>query len=190
MARPTKLNPQLQKQIVKRLSAGVTVADMCASVGISESTFYAWVKRGEEEGNEFSEFSEAVSRAHNAAKVKAIETLRAAMSPYSQTQTVKKTFIETRLTRGGIPYEYKRVEESKSVMRYPGDWKAGMEYLKRRFPDEWSERHELTGKDGSALIDGELREALKALGIDESDVVAEFRAMMLAEAEQRKAQGE
>lgn len=186
MARPTKLDSKLQKQIVKLLSTGVTVADTCDAVGIAKSTFHDWVKRGEA-GDEapFSEFSDAVSRAYNAAKVKAIGTLRAAMSPYNQTQTVKKTFTETRLTRGGVPYEYKRVEETKSVTRYNGDWKAAVEYLKRRHPDEWSERFEHTGKDGADLFDAELRATLKALGIDESDVVRDFRELMLAEAAKR-----
>lgn len=54
----------------------------------------------------------------------------------------------------------------------------------------WSSRNELTGKDGKDLFDDELRAAMQALGIDESAVVAEFRALMLAEAEQRKAAAE
>lgn len=54
----------------------------------------------------------------------------------------------------------------------------------------WSSRNELTGKDGKDLFDDELRAAMQALGIDQRAVVAEFRALMLAEAEQRKAAAE
>ena len=32
-----------------------------------------------------------------------------------------------------------------------GDWRAAMEYLKRRDRDNWSERQEITGADGSEL---------------------------------------
>lgn len=142
MGRPSKLTGKVQKQIVKLLEMGVTIADTCAAVGIVDSTYYDWVKRGAEGDEAFSEFSDAVSRAHNAAKLKAIETLRTAMAPYSQTST--KTFTETRTRKDGTTYEYKRQE--KTVTRYQGDWRAALEYLKRRFPDEWTERIEVDWK--------------------------------------------
>lgn len=37
------------------------------------------------------------------------------------------------------------------VKAAPGDWRAAESWLKRRRRDEWSERTELTGKDGTGL---------------------------------------
>lgn len=142
----------VQKEIVRLLELGVTIADTCAHAGIGERTYYDWVRRGEAGEEPFQQFSQAVSRAHGAAKVKAIETLRTAMSPYNTTRTTTETFTETRLGRDGKPYDYKRVKQSKTVERMQGDWRAALEYLKRRFPDEWTERHQVTGKDGEPLV--------------------------------------
>lgn len=151
MGRPIKLDSKLQKQIVKHLSNGVTIEDTCSAVGIAASTYYEWVKRGEEGDIEFSEFSEAVSRAHNAAKVKAIETIHAAMLPFTQKSVSTKTYTETRLNKAGEPYEYKEVSKTETNTRMQGDWRAAESLLKRRFPDEWSERHEVTGKGGKPI---------------------------------------
>lgn len=152
--RRTKLTDPVQKQIVKLLKAGVTVTDACAHVGISTSTFYDWLGRGEAGEAPFAEFSSAVSRAYNAAKVAAIETIRAAMSPYNQTSTTKKTFTETRINpKTGEEYTYRRVEESKTVTRLQGDFRAAIEYLKRRFPDEWRDQIRVEDWRSQAIAD-------------------------------------
>jgi len=138
--RPTKLNSTSQNQLVKLIKTGVTVDDACAYVGIHRDSFYEWMRRGEAGDELYADFSDAIHRARNSAKVAAIETLRNAMSPYKTTTTTTETFIETRLDRHGNPYEYKRVKESKAVTVYAGDWRAAVEYLKRRFFDEWGDR--------------------------------------------------
>ncbi len=46
MARSTKLTPELQAQIVKDVSNGVTFRDAALSAGISERTFYYWIEEG------------------------------------------------------------------------------------------------------------------------------------------------
>jgi transposase-like protein len=146
MGRRTKLTDPVQKQIVQLLETGVTIADTCAHVGIAKSTYFDWIRRGEAGEAGYSDFSDGVSRAHGAAKVKAIETLRAAMSPYNTTRTTTETFTETRMKRDGTPYEYTRVRKSRTVERMLGDWHAALEYLKRRFRDEWGDRIEIDWK--------------------------------------------
>lgn len=153
MPRPTKLTPQLQSKIVKLLKTGVTVTDACASTGIHKSTFYDWIERGEAGDEAFADFSDAVSRAHVNAKVVAIGTLRTAMSPYNQTTRRTETFTETRFNRQGEQYEYKRETVTKTITRMQGDWRAAVEYLKRRFPDEWADHLKVEDWRTQAIAD-------------------------------------
>lgn len=143
MGRPTKLDAKLQRQIVKALKTGATIADVCRHVGIHRDTFYEWLKRGEAGEAPYSDFSDAVTRAQEAAKMAAIGTLRTAMSPWTQTEKTVETFTETRFRRNGEPYEYKRMKTVETKRRMQGDWRAAVEYLKRRYKDEWGDRLEV-----------------------------------------------
>lgn len=167
--RNTKLDARLQKQIVKLLKTGVSIKDTCAALGIHHDTYYGWLERGAAGESPFSEFSEAVSRAHNAAKVTAIGTLRGAMSPTKTVKKVKNTFTETRVNVYGREYPYTRVEEEETTIIAPGDWRAAVEYLRRRFPDEWSDKQvidmRLDVKQLTALLD-----ALESAGMSAADV--------------------
>ena len=46
--RKTKLNPELQEEIVKRIRAGNYIRVACQAVGISHTTYFDWLKKGEE----------------------------------------------------------------------------------------------------------------------------------------------
>lgn len=167
VGRQTKLDRKVQTQICGLLSQCVTVTDTCGVVGINKSTYYGWLARAEAEarrletepeGTEphpdeapFLEFLDAVIRAEAKAKEVAAKTIHNAMLPYATTEVKTETFTETRLTSYGAPYEYKKQTESETVRSYPGDWRAAVEYLKRRDSDQWTERQEITGKDGGAL---------------------------------------
>lgn len=48
--RPTKLTPQLETDILKYIRMGTPIKWACLAVGITESTFHKWIKRGEKEG--------------------------------------------------------------------------------------------------------------------------------------------
>lgn len=181
MARPTKLNKKLQTQIVKLLKTGVTVRDMCTHIGIAESTYYDWMARGEAGDEAFSEFSETVSRALGDAKVVAIGTLRSAMSPYTQKATSTETFTETRIGRDGKPYDYVRKTERETVTLFQGDWRAAVDYLRRRFPEEWGDKSQVDIKISAELIVKTIN-ALEAAGIDAN----EFFQKAIARAEQQK----
>ena len=140
MARPTKLNKTLQSKLVKLLRAGVSIADACAHVGLGERTFYDWMARGESGEDDFSQFSQDINRARNNAKVTAIDTLHSAAMPYKTRTVYKEHVVETRLKRNGEPYDYRHTSEHETINYFPGDWRAAVEHLKRRYPDEWSEK--------------------------------------------------
>jgi len=80
MARPTKLTPAVSERIVQALRAGNYAEPACRSAGISASTYYRWLERGETEADGiYHEFSEAIRQAEADAEVHAVALLRRAM---------------------------------------------------------------------------------------------------------------
>ena len=164
VGRQTKLDKTLQARICGLLSKCVTVTDACGVVGINKSTYYVWLARAEAEarrletepeGTEphpdeapFLEFLDAVTRAEAKAKEVAAKTIHSAMLPYDVKESKTETFTETRIGKNGEPYEYKKQTDSEITRSYPGDWRAAVEYLKRRDADQWSERQEIATPDG------------------------------------------
>ncbi len=159
MARPTKLNDDMQAAIVKHLTAGVTQKDTCNAVGIAESTFCDWMVKGRNaKSGALLEFSEQVTRAKAAGLVHATIRFREGMNPYDiETEATDRT-SETRLrtikhedgTIEQVPYEYTKVIRKDSVTHHPGDWRCAKDYLSRRDPKNWAEtrKNEHTGEDG------------------------------------------
>jgi len=69
--RQSKLTQEVQDRIVAALRAGNYQETAARYAGISEDTFYEWLKRGKEEpGSAYSEFSEAVEKAKADAEVR------------------------------------------------------------------------------------------------------------------------
>lgn len=179
MARPTKLTKALRNKIVAALKTGVSIADVCQHVGIAEQTYYNWKARAEEGEPEYLEFLEASTRAQADAKATAIKTLKTAMLPYSETSITTETFTETRLNRGGFPYDYVRQLERKVVTHYQGDWHAAVEYLKRRHYDEWGDKARIDDWRSQAIADikaGIIAFEALAEAFDESLATELFRA--------------
>jgi len=63
MGRPTKLTPELQKQIVAYITAGSYIETAAAAAGIDKTTLHDWLRRGKAGDKPFDEFSHAVERA-------------------------------------------------------------------------------------------------------------------------------
>lgn len=167
MARPTLLekNPGLQDKIAEMLAAGVTVRDVCASVNISERSYYGWRQRGEMElerrssprvkkgtatwnrEQPFVQFFQATTRAEGQARIHATTGLEKGMLPSKEIHRTTETVTETRLKKDGTPYDYTKTIVRETVIERPGDWRAALEYLKRRDSLHWSEHTVLRGED-------------------------------------------
>lgn len=169
-----ELYPDLQTQITNLLKTGVTVEDACSKVGIDDSTYYLWRKRGKAEydrrANEkdtptskkirarrareqlYLDFFEATTRAQADARINAVVTLRTAMMPHDEETETVEEFSETRLDRDGKPYTYTRRVVRKTKTGKQGDWRAALEYLRRRDPEHWTEQLNLAGPEPGGAI--------------------------------------
>ena len=111
MARPSKLTQETAAVIIASIQAGAFANAAAAAAGIAESTFYAWLRRGEAaqatrdrgqpvapQERRFLEFSEAIARASAQAEVAAANLLFEAAS---------------------------------------ADWRAAVAWLERRHPTRW-----------------------------------------------------
>ena len=81
MGRPSKLTPELQKEICDYIGVdGLMDKDACLLAGISTASFCLWKKKGSEEGapEVYSEFLEAIKEAEAGFKQKRLKNIRVA----------------------------------------------------------------------------------------------------------------
>lgn len=77
--RPTKLNRVVCEQIALLIRAGNTIEIAAAAAGIAESSFFAWMDRGEEaETGMYREFYDAVEQAR--AEAEALQVQRISLA--------------------------------------------------------------------------------------------------------------
>lgn len=156
--RKSKLTPALKKQIVKLLQQGNSVEDVCSQIGISDRTYYNWRERGEAAAKQldadsaadtppdeipFLQFFQATTRALQNAKVKAVGAVYSAIQGQKTVEKSTVIFTETRYRKtkeGSEPYTYQQTKTSTKTIQHAPDARTAIEYLKRRFPDEWSDR--------------------------------------------------
>jgi transposase len=80
VARPSKLSVEVTERVVQAIRAGNYPEAACQAAGISPSTYYRWISRGDQEpGSAHAAFREAVVRAEAEAEVHAVAIVRRAM---------------------------------------------------------------------------------------------------------------
>jgi hypothetical protein len=175
--RKTKLTPELQEQLVDALAAGAYAETACDYVGISTTTYYRWLQLGEQgerdlqnhpklddtpdtipyedryrllqqrrrryaeqarQSRPFREFRDAVTRASARAEVSALATLRTAVSA---------------ATRAVVVPIGQGMSEVQLVPDHDARAKAAIEFLKRRFPDRWTDRQRVEHAGGLTVTD-------------------------------------
>ena len=147
MSRPTKLTPQLIEDITNWLKMGYYQEDAATMVGISPSTYYEWMKRGEKfiekEDNKLlnppnTEDDVEIVPADAAVEGEVIDL-------YSEfSEAVKKARAEA---EGAHIRNIRRASDN-------GVWQASAWWLERSFPKKW-------GKRSSVEIGGEGGEPIK-----------------------------
>lgn len=155
--RKSKLTPELQQEIVDNLTLGCTVRDVCELAGISEAIFYRWCTY---KGKEFVEFVEAVTQAQAKARRAAVMAVRINLaetrSKVNETVTLEETrlrWVKVKDKAGNVigeeqqPYTYRKVTQTARETQIPPDWRAGIEYLKRRDNRNWSDKITVTFDD-------------------------------------------
>lgn len=153
--RKSKFTLETREKLISLLKIGITDKDACPQAGISVSTFYDWVDIGdavredrlhdrmpkdEETRQLYLEFSDSVSRARSESNGVAVVAFRTGLRPSEILEETVDTFTETRLDRNGVPYEYTRTTKKVTTRKLPADWRAGADWLRRRDPDNWSDK--------------------------------------------------
>lgn len=103
MGRRTKLTPEVEDKIVTAIRGGCPYRVAAQLAGISESTFYNWIKLGEEGQPPYAEFLAAVQKAN--AEIQAKLTFRFSMAA-DEDWRAARDFL---------------------ARRWPGDWSEGRE---------------------------------------------------------------
>ena len=180
MARPSKFNANLVQQLEALLGAGNTIEDACAVVGITRQTLHNWKTESarlralaDETGTclitldqvGILTFLDVLTRAQARATVMAVMAVRSGLVPSTQVDTTTEKITETRFRKNketgkeeAYLYTYENVRTV--VREIPPDPRIGIEYLKRRKPEEWGDRatirHEWEDKTIAAIRAGQI----------------------------------
>lgn len=133
MARPSKLTPDVQADIVAAIRAGNYMETAASFAGINKDTLFAWLKRGKrDKSGPYRDFSDAVSRALAEAETSALASIEQAAS--GGTVVAKTTVITETVTKSGTTTHKTVTTETYQ----PPQWQAAAWRLERRFPDRWA----------------------------------------------------
>ncbi len=139
MGRRSTFSQHKADLILERLRAGCTRRAASESIGVPEQTLSRWFYQ-------FREFRESVSHAEAEAEVKHTATMMKAATGWEagSTTTTRKTVFRVKKTRrpdGTVieePVAFEEVTTSEARSR-EFDWRAALEWLKRRRRNEWGD---------------------------------------------------
>jgi len=129
IGRPTKLNDELQQAILDNIVAGCVIEVAVRSVGISETTFYRWLKEADDtpEGSPLRQFRDAVERAKDECESRSLSIIaNAAVTNW----TAAAWLLERRHPERWARRDNLRLfpppgsEALRIIVEYPKDWRA------------------------------------------------------------------
>jgi hypothetical protein len=162
--RKTKLDNGVTKRITDALRAGNTRRAAALYGGITEQTFLNWLAAGEAaRSGAFFEFFESVTRAEAECEVENVAVLKRAASGWETktTRTKTKQYLEAVNGPDGRPLPgpdgqplTKTVTETETVtvQGREFDWRAALEWLKRRKRADWGDSLDLRRLSDDQLI--------------------------------------
>ena len=73
-----KYTPEMVKQLIKYVEGGSYIVVACRAVGISEYTFYNWIKKGEAGIEPYTKLTKSIKKAKAEAEIKNINIVQKA----------------------------------------------------------------------------------------------------------------
>ena len=131
----TKLTPQIQEEIVKRLKVGCYAKLAAAAIGICERTYYYWLERGLR-AQKLRDLNKKVPK-----KEKIFLQFL---------QSVRQAEAEGEVAITAMIYSHVK-----------DDWRAGMELLARKYPERWARKEYMDFKGSVDQGPNKREEAIK-----------------------------
>ena len=146
MGRKTKLTPEIQETICNWLKLGYYQEDAAVMVGISPSTYYEWMKRGEKaiEKEDQKLLNPPITSNDDELAVQDAAVEGEVLDLYSEfSEAVKKARAEA---EGAHIRNIRRASDN-------GVWQASAWWLERSFPKKWGKRSslEIGGEGGEPI---------------------------------------
>ena len=137
MPRPTKLTTDIIEDICNWLKPGYYQEDAATMAGISTSTFYDWMKKGDEGQKALeSGVSSSLPATQEGSEVEVVDMFQ------EFSEAVKKARAEA---EGAHLRNIRRAADN-------GTWQASAWWLERSFPKKWGKRNTLDISDGNEEI--------------------------------------
>ena len=135
MARPSKLTPEVQENICNWLKLGYYQEDAAIMAGISPSTYYEWMKKGEQERVALEEGEKALTLPDTSLPASEDGTPEIELIyPFLEfSEAVKKARAEA---EGAHIKNIRKAADN-------GVWQASAWFLERSHPKKWGKRSQL-----------------------------------------------
>ena len=135
MARPSKLTPEVQENICNWLKLGYYQEDAAIMAGISASTYYEWMKKGEQERVALEEGEKALTLPDTSLPASEDGTPEIELIyPFLEfSEAVKKARAEA---EGAHIKNIRKAADN-------GVWQASAWFLERSHPKKWGKRSQL-----------------------------------------------
>lgn len=147
--RPTKYDPAFCEVLLDHMAGGFSFESFAGVIGVSKQTLYNWL-----DTKEYGDFVDAKSRGEELCRlwwerlgIQGVQGLGPRVLA-EENEEVLEVKGQPVYDAGGNPM-LKIKRKFAAAQFVPGTWFRNMT---NRFPAEWRDRHEVTGKDGKDLI--------------------------------------